>query len=465
MKKKKSKKESKNLKIEKKEKTNLIEELIIKESKKKKKKKHAKNDNPENNEHIEEPEVHQRVLSETEVEPEPEPELQLELESDSELEVEHETDTEPATEFEPTIIEEEDDDEEEETEPPAYAFDPLAYSSTISTDPKSLRKQQQHAYNGELLTHTYHTLPNDVKKFWKRRYKLFSKFDEGIYLNSELWYSVTPEETAIYIAELFKELLPNATKCCDVACGGGGNSIQFAYFFDYVVAIDINPINLYCTSHNSEIYGVRDHVITLNGDWNVLSQDDSWIPNEVIAAGTTGADDHNNKENGDDEIDECEFPEEELENEGNEDVDYNEEFFQIDENSEEHGDAVTGGATGAWSGEGTTRWNKEDEEKPFDFIFSSPPWGGVDYSRDGFDLESMPSFPLTKMLTQFKKFTNNIGLYLPKLSDLDQLEIATRKVFGMDAEYRLIHLGCAILALIGDELISKFDELEEEDYE
>lgn len=69
------------------------------------------------------------------------------------------------------------------------------------------------------------------------------------------------------------------------------------------------------------------------------------------------------------------------------------------------------------------------------------------------------------MLTQFKKFTNNIGLYLPKLSDLDQLEIATRKVFGMDAEYRLIHLGCAILALIGDELISKFDELEEEDYE
>lgn len=76
-------------------------------------------------------------------------------------------------------------------------------------------------------------------------------------MSSELWFSVTPEKTAKYIAELFKSLLPSATKCCDVACGGGGNAIQFASLFDYVVAIDINPINLYCTQHNSEIYGVR----------------------------------------------------------------------------------------------------------------------------------------------------------------------------------------------------------------
>lgn len=62
------------------------------------------------------------------------------------------------------------------------------------------------------------------------------------------------------------------------------------------------------------------------------------------------------------------------------------------------------------------------------------------------------------MLTQFKQFTNCIGLYLPKLSDLDQLDLATRTVFGENAEYRFVHLGCAILALIGEELISNFDE-------
>ena len=70
------------------------------------------------------------------------------------------------------------------------------------------------------MTHTIDTLPAPVKKFWKRRYALFEKFDEGIYLSSELWYSVTAESIAKYTANLFRNLLPNATSGLDLCCGG-----------------------------------------------------------------------------------------------------------------------------------------------------------------------------------------------------------------------------------------------------
>lgn len=90
--------------------------------------------------------------------------------------------------------------------------------------------------------------PN-LKKYWVNRYRLFSKYDEGIKLDAgrliyiiswrkwnkkynlylfyvfvESWYSVTPEKISIDIAR----------RCqCDVIvdafCGAGGNTIQFAF--------------------------------------------------------------------------------------------------------------------------------------------------------------------------------------------------------------------------------------------
>ncbi|GFS52025.1 trimethylguanosine synthase [Trichonephila clavipes] len=64
----------------------------------------------------------------------------------------------------------------------------------------------------------------EFKKYWSQRYRLFSLFDEGIKLDKESWFSVTPEQIAYHIAE----------RCsCDVIvdafCGAGGNTIQFAY--------------------------------------------------------------------------------------------------------------------------------------------------------------------------------------------------------------------------------------------
>lgn len=133
----------------------------------------------------------------------------------------------------------------------------------------------------ELLMHTYATLPTNCKKYWRKRYLLFSKFDEGVYLTSELWYSVTPEITARVIAKIVKNLLPDCKTVLDVCCGGGGNSIQFAKIFPSVVAVDVNANNVKCTQHNSMVYGVDHNTSFVLGDWKLLSENFDWIPENI----------------------------------------------------------------------------------------------------------------------------------------------------------------------------------------
>lgn len=60
-------------------------------------------------------------------------------------------------------------------------------------------------------------------KFWYKRYSLFSKFDQGIKLDREGWFSVTPERIAEHIGERCR-----CDLIVDAFCGPGGNAIQFA---------------------------------------------------------------------------------------------------------------------------------------------------------------------------------------------------------------------------------------------
>ena len=87
-----------------------------------------------------------------------------------------------------------------------------------------------------------------VNKYWKQRYSLFSKFDEGIKLDEESWFSVTPEKIAEHIAERIQ---------CDVIidgfCGAGGNAIQFAKTCQHVIAIDIDSKKLECARNNAKV--------------------------------------------------------------------------------------------------------------------------------------------------------------------------------------------------------------------
>lgn len=47
-------------------------------------------------------------------------------------------------------------------------------------------------------------MPKNIRKYWYRRYDMFRRFDEGIKLSNEMWFSVTPEAIALYATTLAK---------------------------------------------------------------------------------------------------------------------------------------------------------------------------------------------------------------------------------------------------------------------
>lgn len=249
----------------------------------------------------------------------------------------------------------------------------------------------------ELLMHTYETLPNDCKKYWKKRYSLFSKFDEGIYMSLELWYLVTPESVAKFLATLVKQLIefdttrdPNKpVVVVDVCCGAGGNSIQFAEKFDQVIAIDINEQNLYCTMHNAEIYGVQDRIKPVLGDWNdLIKNPQEWLP------------------------------------EGVEKVDF---IF----------------SSPPWGGPSYKYTQKAGGKKKDKF--NKPP----------FDLNTMSPLNLETLVGSFVSLCNNFLLFLPRTSNLNQLSEVTEKYFGSPGLCKVTYMKefgfrIALAALFGE---------------
>lgn len=62
-----------------------------------------------------------------------------------------------------------------------------------------------------------------IEKYWYQRYILFSRFDEGVKMDEEGWFSVTPEPIAKH----------HTLRCgngiiIDGFTGVGGNAIHFA---------------------------------------------------------------------------------------------------------------------------------------------------------------------------------------------------------------------------------------------
>ncbi|ODV95511.1 hypothetical protein PACTADRAFT_50226, partial [Pachysolen tannophilus NRRL Y-2460] len=128
------------------------------------------------------------------------------------------------------------------------------------------------------INHTHKSLPKDVKKYWKNRYSLFKKFDSGIELTTELWYSVTPEDIALFTAKFLKYCYPDDTKILDLFCGGGGNTIQFGRFFSKIYALDYNEINLQCTLNNCQIYKINSKkIIPLHCDFKSAVKDENFM--------------------------------------------------------------------------------------------------------------------------------------------------------------------------------------------
>ncbi|KAG7598767.1 RNA cap guanine-N2 methyltransferase [Arabidopsis suecica] len=103
-------------------------------------------------------------------------------------------------------------------------------------------------------------------KYWIQRYDLFSRYDQGIEMDEEGWYSVTPEVIAIKQAQRCRGKV-----VIDCFSGVGGNTIQFAKVCSSVVAIDIDPVKVELAMNNAMVYGVANCVDFVIGDFIQLA--------------------------------------------------------------------------------------------------------------------------------------------------------------------------------------------------
>ncbi|KAG6514760.1 hypothetical protein ZIOFF_025130 [Zingiber officinale] len=94
-------------------------------------------------------------------------------------------------------------------------------------DPKK-RKRRSQPKEGKLPQSHVMLIPSIVS-YWHQRYSLFSRFDDGVLMDEEGWYSVTPEAIAAAHAERASAYVHcGRSLVLDGFAGVGGNAIQFA---------------------------------------------------------------------------------------------------------------------------------------------------------------------------------------------------------------------------------------------
>lgn len=60
--------------------------------------------------------------------------------------------------------------------------------------------------------HYYETaedVPQELVKYWHQRQKIFSKYDEGVWLTDDAWFGVTPEPIAKYVSLQHRDVTDN----------------------------------------------------------------------------------------------------------------------------------------------------------------------------------------------------------------------------------------------------------------
>jgi len=117
------------------------------------------------------------------------------------------------------------------------------------------QQQQEEATQAEALSTCDPGSDPSLRKYWAQRYRLFSRFDAGVMLDRESWFSVTPERIAQHQAQRCQ-----CNVILDAFCGAGGNAIQFARTCARVIAVDLDPAKLALARHNARIYGVADRI-------------------------------------------------------------------------------------------------------------------------------------------------------------------------------------------------------------
>ena len=95
-------------------------------------------------------------------------------------------------------------------------------------------------------------------QYYVQRYYFFSLFDEGIQMDTESWYSVTPEEISEYISSIIPD--SSDSTILDAFCGCGGNAIFFSKKFKKVIANDLFIEKINMTKNNTRIYNCPNNI-------------------------------------------------------------------------------------------------------------------------------------------------------------------------------------------------------------
>jgi SAM-dependent methyltransferase len=112
-------------------------------------------------------------------------------------------------------------------------------------------------------------------KYWAQRKRLLSRFDDGIKLDKEGWFSVTPEVIAQHIAKRMVAFSGSdgssrdGIVLLDAFCGVGGNSIAFAMRPEValVICVDSDGSRLKLAAHNSSVYGIpKEKLVFIEAD-------------------------------------------------------------------------------------------------------------------------------------------------------------------------------------------------------
>ena len=150
-----------------------------------------------------------------------------------------------------------DDDDEDETQ-------------SSSSDDDLTPAEKEHIKNNTIVDHSNIQKYPELNKYWAQRKRYFSKYNKGIKLDYEMWFSVTPECIAKHVAQQCgRAYFQDQIHIIDAFCGAGGNAIQFAALSDKVkvTAIDINNERLETARHNARIYNVEKQITFICGSF------------------------------------------------------------------------------------------------------------------------------------------------------------------------------------------------------
>ena len=145
-----------------------------------------------------------------------------------------------------------------------------ALFAALSAPSSSSSSSSSSSAERPVISGCFSPIPGVHDKHWAQRYRYFSRFDEGVRVDAEGWYSVTQESIASHVARRVVPTASSSLVIFDAFCGCGGNAIAFALAGAFVISCDIDPKKIECAKHNAKVYGVESRLEFIVGDSALL---------------------------------------------------------------------------------------------------------------------------------------------------------------------------------------------------